>query len=105
MSSVILSIGGGGPSSSRRGPNTKQTVGSTAATSIAMPCCATTGSFSVQVTKEHLTNPRRVVLRVDKALRPQRFDGPAPVFEQRWRQLFGSLYSAVGPRDHQRVAG
>jgi hypothetical protein len=59
----------------------------------------------VQVTKERLGKPRELVLKVDHALRRKGYDGAAPLFGERWRQLFGSLYSAVGPRDHQRVAG
>ena len=54
----------------------------------------------VQVTKEHLVNPRRVVLKVDKALRDNGYDGPPPAFGERWDQLFRSLRAAVGPRDH-----
>jgi hypothetical protein len=58
----------------------------------------------VQVTKERLGKPRELVLKIDRTLRRNGYDGPAPLFGERWRQLFGSLYSAVGPRDHQRVA-
>jgi hypothetical protein len=58
----------------------------------------------VQATKERLGKPRELVLKVDHALRRHGYDGAAPLFGERWRQLFGSLYSAVGPRDHQRVA-
>jgi hypothetical protein len=54
----------------------------------------------VQVTKEHLARPRSVVLKVDKALRKNGYDGPPPAFGQRWDQLFRSLRAAVGPRDH-----
>ena len=53
----------------------------------------------VQVTKEHMASPRKVVLRVDKALRRNGYDGPPPAFGQRWEQLFGSLRAAVGPRE------
>jgi hypothetical protein len=61
----------------------------------------------VQVTKEHLSSPRKVVLKVDRALRRDGYDGPPPAFEQRWELLFRELRAAVGPRDHpdrQRVA-
>ena len=54
----------------------------------------------VQVTKEHMTSPRRVVLRVDKAIRRHGYDGPSPVFGERWKQLFGTVRAAVGPREH-----
>jgi hypothetical protein len=59
----------------------------------------------VQVTKERLGKPREMVLNVDRTLRRNGYDGPPPLFGERWRQLFGSLSSAVGPRDHKSVAG
>ena len=54
----------------------------------------------VQVTKEHMASPRRVVLKVDRALRKNGYEGPPPVFGERWEQLFRSLRAAVGPREH-----
>jgi hypothetical protein len=57
------------------------------------------GRSYVQVTKEHLANPRNVARRVDAALRRNGYDGAPPVFGPRWDQLFGSLRSAVGPRE------
>jgi hypothetical protein len=59
----------------------------------------------VQVTKERLGQPRQLVLTVERTLRRGGYDGPAPVFGERWQLLFGSLYTAVGPRDYARVAG
>jgi hypothetical protein len=60
------------------------------------------GRSYVQVTKEHMARPRRVVLKVDRALRHNGYDGPPPEFGPRWEQLFRSLRAAVGPRDHPR---
>lgn len=59
----------------------------------------------VQVTKERLDRPRSVVLEVDKVLRSNGYDGPLPQFGERWKLLFGPLYTAVGPRDFPQVAG
>ena len=42
----------------------------------------------VQVTHEMSRQPRAVVLTIDQALRRQGFDGPAPVFGERWDALF-----------------
>ena len=53
----------------------------------------------VQVTKEHMARPRRVVLAVYEALRKNGYDGPPPAFGQRWERLFRSLRAAVGPRE------
>ena len=69
-----------------------------------MSCSAATNVSYVQVTKERLGKPRELVLKVDRTLRRNGYDGPAPLFGERWRLLFGSLYTAVGPRDHRRVA-
>jgi hypothetical protein len=63
------------------------------------------GASYVQVTKERLRRPREVVLRVDRTLRSNGYDGPPPLFRERWRTLFGSLHSAVGPRDDLRACG
>jgi hypothetical protein len=59
----------------------------------------------VQVTKERIAKPRELVVRVYRTLRRNGYDGPAPQFGERWQLLFGSVYTAVGPRDHQQVAG
>jgi hypothetical protein len=60
------------------------------------------GRSDVQVTKEHMARPSKVVLKVDRALRRHGYDGPPPSFGQRWDQLFRSLREAVGPRDYPR---
>jgi hypothetical protein len=60
------------------------------------------GRSYVQVTKERMARPRRVVLEVERALRRHGYDGPPPEFGQRWDQLFRSLREAVGPRDRPR---
>lgn len=48
------------------------------------------GYLTVRVTKEHARQPRRLVLRVYDVLRSRGYDGPAPVFDGRWRSLFES---------------
>jgi hypothetical protein len=63
------------------------------------------GVSYVQVTKERLKHPRRVVLEVHEVLRRNGYDGPPPKFGERWVLLFGALYTAVGPRDFPQVAG
>jgi hypothetical protein len=40
------------------------------------------------VTKEHARHPRTVVRRVYEALVARGYRGPAPVFDQRWTDLF-----------------
>lgn len=42
----------------------------------------------VQVTKEMLRQPRALVLRVHRKLIERGYEGPAPVFGDRWRSLF-----------------
>ena len=49
----------------------------------------------VQVTKEKLQRPRRVVLEVHDALVARGYDGPRPEFGERWRQLFARLSDVV----------
>ncbi len=59
----------------------------------------------VQVTNEKLQRPRRFVQEVHRALVARGYDGPAPVFGERWRSLFHSLRAAVGERDWPTKAG
>lgn len=58
----------------------------------------------VQVTKESLRRPKRVVRDVYDQLVEGGYDGPAPSFGTQWLLLFASLSVAVGPRDHPRAA-
>lgn len=62
------------------------------------------GVSYVQVTKERLDRPRRMVSEVHRVLVRNGYDGPSPLFGERWQRLFGSLYTAVGPRDFPQVA-
>ena len=59
----------------------------------------------VQVTNEKLQRPQRLVREVHAALVARGYDGPAPVFGERWRSLFISLRTAVGERDWPPRAG
>ncbi len=52
----------------------------------------------VQVTKEKLRRPRRLVQEVHRRMVERGYDGPAPDFGERWRLLFASTTVAVGPR-------
>lgn len=52
----------------------------------------------VQVTHEDLLQPRRMVLSVHRTLCEAGYDGPAPVFGERWRGLFCSVSHLLGPR-------
>jgi hypothetical protein len=58
----------------------------------------------VQVTKERLARPQTLVGEVYRALLAGGYDGPAPKFEDTWRQLFLPVSVAVGPR-RDRIAG
>ena len=49
----------------------------------------------VQVTKEKLERPRRLVVEVYDALVAHGYDGPRPEFDQQWRQLFARLSDVV----------
>jgi hypothetical protein len=49
----------------------------------------------VQVTKEKLGRPRRMVMEVYDALVALGYDGPAPEFGARWRQLFARVTDVV----------
>ena len=57
-----------------------------------------------QVTNEKLQQPRRLVLEVHRELVARGYDGPAPVFGERWKTLFRSLRAAVGERDRPHAA-
>ena len=57
------------------------------------------GHRYVQITGEHLRNPRVAVRRVYGGLVKAGYDGPAPLFGYQWKLLFSSLRVAVGPRD------
>jgi hypothetical protein len=59
----------------------------------------------VQVTNEKLNRPRSLVHEVHHSLVARGYDGPPPVFGERWRLLFGSLRMAVGERDWPTKAG
>jgi hypothetical protein len=52
----------------------------------------------VQVTKEKMSRPRRMVLEVYDALVALGYDGPAPEFGERWRQLFSRVSEVVSTR-------
>lgn len=52
----------------------------------------------VQVTKEHLARPRKLVERVHAELVARGYDGPPPKFDEQWRVLFTRLRNVVGPR-------
>jgi hypothetical protein len=52
----------------------------------------------VQVTKEKLGRPRRLVTEVYDALAAQGYDGPPPEFGARWRQLFARASDVVASR-------
>jgi hypothetical protein len=58
----------------------------------------------VQVTKEKLRTPRRLVGEVYRELVTQGYDGPPPDFGEDWRQLFSRLTVVVGSRRWNRVA-
>jgi hypothetical protein len=52
----------------------------------------------VQATKEKLASPRRLVGEVHRMLVARGYDGPPPVFGERWTMLFERLSRVVGPR-------
>jgi hypothetical protein len=52
----------------------------------------------VQVTKEKLARPRAVVREVHGELVALRYEGPAPEFGERWRQLFRPIREILGSR-------
>ena len=52
----------------------------------------------VQVTKEKLARPRRLVLEVYDALVAQGYDGTPPEFGEQWRHLFARVSDVVAAR-------
>ena len=60
------------------------------------------GHRYLQVTDERLRQPRRLVRRVHDLLVAGGYDGPAPVFGERWRTLFAQLSTVVGSRQPGR---
>jgi hypothetical protein len=62
----------------------------------------------VQVTKERLALPRTLVGTVHRELVAGGYTGPPPCLGPTWRQLFGTVSAAVGPRrdrDRRRAVG
>lgn len=53
----------------------------------------------LQVTNERLAQPRKLVLAVHRELTELGYDGPAPVFGERWRSLFRPIREVVGSRE------
>ncbi len=53
----------------------------------------------LQVTRERLANPRKLVLVVHRELTQLGYAGPPPIFGERWRSLFRSIRDVVGSRD------
>jgi hypothetical protein len=53
----------------------------------------------LQVTNERLAQPRKLVLAVHRELVALGYDGPAPVFGERWRSLFRPIREVVGSRE------
>jgi hypothetical protein len=53
----------------------------------------------LQVTRERLGQPRRLVQMIHREMVALGYDGPAPVFDDRWRQLFRPIREVVGSRD------
>ncbi|HET9419593.1 MAG TPA: hypothetical protein VFO49_00565, partial [Nocardioides sp.] len=53
----------------------------------------------LQVTHEKLAAPRKLVLSVHRELTTLGYDGPPPVFSDRWRSLFRTIREVVGSRD------
>jgi hypothetical protein len=54
----------------------------------------------VQSTHEKLRHPRTLVGEVYAELVSRGYDGPPPVFGDRWRQLFMRVRDVLGPRDY-----
>ena len=57
----------------------------------------------VQVTQEKLRSPRAVAREVYVELAARGYDGPAPVFGERWEQLFLPLSTVAQPRRTRRL--
>ena len=58
----------------------------------------------VQVTKEKLATPRRLVGEVHRMLVDNGYVGAAPEFGERWTMLFGKISVVVGPRKERLLA-
>ncbi|MGZ6744983.1 MAG: hypothetical protein ACXVD0_03680 [Nocardioides sp.] len=57
----------------------------------------------VQVTREKIARPRRLVSEVHRTLRARGYAGPPPSFGEAWRHLFLPVSVAVGPRWERAV--
>ena len=53
----------------------------------------------LQVTRERLRQPRKLALCVHHAMVELGYDGPEPLFTERWRQLFRPIREVLGSRD------
>lgn len=56
------------------------------------------GHHYVQITREHLGSPKNAVRKVHRQLVKGGYDGPEPVFGERWRTLFVELRVVVWPK-------
>ena len=56
----------------------------------------------VQSTREKLQHPRSLVGEVFAELVSRGYDGPPPVFGERWATLFARVSQVLGPRDYPR---
>jgi hypothetical protein len=56
------------------------------------------GYHYVQITKEHMSSPKNAVRKVHRQLVRAGYDGPEPIFGDRWRVLFVDVRSLLGPR-------
>lgn len=62
------------------------------------------GVAYVQVTKEKLRRPQRVVGEVYRAMIARGYDGPPPLFADEWRRAFTRLSVLTGPNRNRRAA-
>ncbi|MFC4786021.1 hypothetical protein ACT8ZV_16200 [Nocardioides sp. MAHUQ-72] len=58
----------------------------------------------VQVTREKLARARTTVGEVFRALVANGYDGPPPVFGEKWRLLFAQVSDAVGPKNRRAAS-
>ena len=58
----------------------------------------------VQSTHEKLRHPRSLVGEVFAELVSRGYDGPPPVFGERWATLFARVSQVLGPRDYRQAA-
>ncbi len=58
----------------------------------------------VQVTREKLAHARTTVGEVFRSLVINGYDGPPPVFGEKWRLLFAQVSDAVGPKNGRAVS-